>query len=162
VDAAKQIETLWARIDGLAPRTSKHRLMLGECFYELRSLYSGHQADVRRTLGRGVFEAEIIKRGFTPRTVREWISDFEANLNSGPSCAAKRKARRKPKPDSASASDPLADFARLLPYRAARAAYREAARMLHPDHGGSNLKMQELNAAWERLRDYYVPPLRGN
>ena len=160
MDAAKQIEDLWARFEELAPRTSKYRLVLGECFYRLRSLYSGRQADVRRTLGRGIFEAEIVRRGFNPRTVREWIADYEADLKGGPSTAAKRKARRKRK--LASSSDPLLEFARLLPYRAARAACREAARILHPDHGGSNRKMQELNVAWERVRDFYTPPLQGN
>jgi hypothetical protein len=85
VDATKQIESLWARVEELAPRTSKYRLVLGECFYRLRSLYSGHQADVRRTFGRGVFEAEIVKRGFRPRTVRGWIEDYEADLDGGPS-----------------------------------------------------------------------------
>jgi hypothetical protein len=156
----KEIEALWTRAEELAPRTGKYRLILGQCFYRLRLLYSGHQADVRRTLGRGVFEAEIVKRGFRPRTVREWIADFEADLNGGRSNAAKRRARRRSQQPAD--SDPVAEFARLLPYRAAKAAYREAARLFHPDLGGSNRKMQELNVAWERVRNYYTPILRGN
>lgn len=159
MDAAKQIESLWARVEQLAPRTSKYRLLLGESFYRLRSLYSGHQADIRRRLGHGVFEAEIIKRGFKPGTVREWIADYEADLEGQLSSAAKRRVRRKTK--AATPPEPLLEFAKLLPYRAARAAYREAARILHPDCGESNSKMQELNAAWARARDFYLPTLRG-
>ncbi len=34
-----------------------------------------------------------------------------------------------------------------------RSAYRSAARTLHPDAGGSELAMQELNVAWHALRD---------
>jgi hypothetical protein len=34
-----------------------------------------------------------------------------------------------------------------------RSAYRSAARTRHPDAGGSELAMQELNVAWHALRD---------
>ena len=34
-----------------------------------------------------------------------------------------------------------------------RAAYRSAARTRHPDAGGSEVAMQELNVAWHALRD---------
>jgi hypothetical protein len=34
-----------------------------------------------------------------------------------------------------------------------RSAYRAAARSLHPDAGGSEVAMQELNVAWNALRD---------
>ncbi|WP_347022477.1 DnaJ domain-containing protein [Bacteroides ovatus] len=32
-----------------------------------------------------------------------------------------------------------------------KAAYKQAAKSAHPDAGGSNEKMQEVNAAWEVL-----------
>ena len=37
--------------------------------------------------------------------------------------------------------------------REVRSAYRSAARTLHPDAGGSELAMQQLNVAWNALRD---------
>jgi hypothetical protein len=140
-------ERIWTRIEELAPGTAKNRLALGQCFHELRNLYSDRQADVRRAIGHGVFEAEIAKRGYKPRTVREWVKDYEANLAGAPSSAAKRKARRQTKPSA----DALTEFAVLLPRTALKAAYREAAKILHPDHGGNERKMQRLNAAWERV-----------
>ncbi|PYV73376.1 MAG: hypothetical protein DMG96_23280 [Acidobacteria bacterium] len=152
MDALAQI---WQRIEELKPGTDSNRLALGQCFHELRSLYSDRQADVRRTLGHGVFEDEIRKRGYKPRTVREWISDYEANLTGEFSSAAKRRATRRRL--KALPGDPVSEFARLLPYKAAQSAFREAAKIYHPDHGGSKRKMQQLNAAWERAKAFYAP-----
>ena len=49
----------------------------------------------------------------------------------------------------------LLAFARLLPYEAARRAYREAAQALHPDHGGSMELMTQLNMLWSRLENEF-------
>jgi hypothetical protein len=81
------------------------------------------------------------------------IADYEATLRGEETTAAKRKARRRAE---LCAADPLIEFAKLLPFRAAQAAYREAAKMYHPDHGGSDGKMQRLNAAWERAQEHFV------
>jgi len=153
-ECREEITRLWADIEALTPGTTCNRLALGQRFHALRSLYSDRQADVRRTLGHGVFEAEIIRRGYRPRTVRSWIEDYEAALAGKPLSSAKRKARRLRK--SQAPTDPLAEFAALLPFEAAQAAYRAAARILHPDHGGGTLKMQQLNVAWSRVESFYA------
>jgi hypothetical protein len=47
----------------------------------------------------------------------------------------------------------IVEFVRLLPYDAAKAAYRRAAIDLHPDkNAGNGDKMSSLNAAWERIQ----------
>jgi len=155
----KQIETLWYRIRELSPGSDANRLALGQAFQALRALYSDRNSGgVRPTSGHGTFEAELRKRTkYSPRAVRDMISDYEANLRGEPSTAAKRKARRRA--EASSVADVLIEFARLLPYCAAQAAYREAAKLYHPDHGGSNGKMQRLNLAWGRAKAYYAPTL---
>lgn len=46
----------------------------------------------------------------------------------------------------------IIEFVRLLPYDAAKAAYRRAAIELHPDkNAGAADKMSTLNAAWDRI-----------
>jgi len=57
---------------------------------------------------------------------------------------------------SASSAKPLdavmIEFVRLLPYDAARTAYRKAATQLHSDvAGGSDSRMSALNVAWQRI-----------
>jgi hypothetical protein len=51
----------------------------------------------------------------------------------------------------------LLQFAKVLPYEAARAAYRNAAMQLHPDkNGGDSTKMTALNVCWQRIEaEYY-------
>lgn len=50
---------------------------------------------------------------------------------------------------------PLAEacekFFRLCPQDAMQKAYRNAAVVLHPDHGGDMQKMSELNSLWQRI-----------
>lgn len=147
----EQIESLWYRIAELTPGTEINRLSLGQCFHELRFLYSDRNSGGRRlSSGHGTFEIEIRKRTkYSPRAVRDMIADYLANLCGGPSTTAKRKARRFSKVSSS--PDPLTEFARLLPFKAVRSAYRVAALLLHPDHGGSTERMQELNHAWKRV-----------
>jgi hypothetical protein len=46
----------------------------------------------------------------------------------------------------------IIEFVRLLPYDAAKAAYRRAALDLHPDrNNGDSSKMASLNADWDRI-----------
>jgi hypothetical protein len=46
----------------------------------------------------------------------------------------------------------IIEFVRLLPYDAAKTAYRKAALDLHPDkQGGDSSKMSTLNADWDRI-----------
>jgi len=46
----------------------------------------------------------------------------------------------------------IIEFVRLLPYDAAKAAYRRAALELHPDkQQGDGSRMASLNATWERI-----------
>lgn len=46
----------------------------------------------------------------------------------------------------------LVDFMKLIPYEAARAAYRQAAILLHPDKGGDMEKMSKVNALWTKIQ----------
>lgn len=56
----------------------------------------------------------------------------------------------------ASAMSPLdqefANFMKALPYEAAQRAYRFAATLLHPDKGGNQDTMSQLNTAWTKIR----------
>ena len=56
------------------------------------------RADIRRFAGHGTFVEEIKKRGYKPRTVREWVISYEVSAGLRPpedTPSAKRKARRK-------------------------------------------------------------------
>src|SRR5256885_910956 len=50
-----------------------------------------------------------------------------------------------------SLEDAIIEFFRLLPFEAAKAAYRLAIQELHPDRGGDPVKAARLNAAWQRI-----------
>lgn len=153
---ADKIEQLWYEIRELTPGTAENRLAMGERFHALRQLYSQKSADVRRLSGPGIFEQEIVNRGYRPRTVREWISDYEASVMFGyHTSSAKRKARRQ-REKAFPKEHPLTAFAELLPVAAAQAAYREAAKIYHPDRGGDESRMQALNVAWERAKEFYA------
>jgi hypothetical protein len=45
----------------------------------------------------------------------------------------------------------LVEFMKLLPFDAAKAAYRRAVMELHPDKGGDPRKASSLNEAWSRI-----------
>lgn len=154
-DRADETTSLWYRFEELTPRTPANRLALGQCFHELRNHYSDRNSGgVRLTIHHGSFEEEIRKRGYKPRTVREWISDYDAALAGKPLAAQRHKARRVRR-SRVAPTDAIAEFARLLPFTAAQAAYREAAKLLHPDRGGDTNGMQQLNLAWDRAKDLY-------
>ena len=50
-----------------------------------------------------------------------------------------------------SLEDAIIEFFRLLPFEAAKTAYRLAIQELHPDRGGDPVKAARLNAAWQRI-----------
>jgi hypothetical protein len=170
---------LWQKIEFLK-RPGSRRLELGGTFLELRQLYSERErsADSPPKSGHGTFERECIDRGWRPRTVRELISDYEIEFarSSGRPTGEKTSAekRRESRHSRRSAQrrahqvevfvytdHPLTSFAKLLPYEAALSAFRAAAKMLHPDLGGSHQLMQELNAAWSEAQKFYREP-EGN
>jgi hypothetical protein len=73
---------LWDRATSLRPEG--FRFQLGEALLLIRKLYSerehrngGPSAGV---VGHGQFEAECIRRGFVPRTVRDVIRDYEIQM----------------------------------------------------------------------------------
>lgn len=158
---------LWKEIEVASKSFDGDRLQLGKLFYQLRCLYSerSNLAAGRLTSGHGVFQAEIVKRGFRPNRVREWIVDYEveAGLRSpSESTSARRKARRSRSEEyqrgyraairsTHAADDPVSRFAALLPFHALRAAYCAALREFHPDHGGSEERTKELIAAWKAV-----------
>jgi hypothetical protein len=65
------------------------------------------------------------------------------------------RQRQSPVRHAALFSDDLVRFASLLPFAAAQAAFHEAAKIVHPDHGGTEEDMQALNQAWEAVKEYY-------
>ena len=147
--------TLWTEIAALTPGTVTNRLALGQRFRELRRIFSDRNSGGHRlTFGHGVFEEEIRRRGYRPRTVRGWIQDFESAVAGKPLSSEKRRARLM-RSKASSIPDPLAEFAALLPLAAAQTAFRMAARILHPDVGGDERRMQQLNDAWSRAKAYY-------
>jgi hypothetical protein len=160
-----KIDTAWLRIEQLIARTKADRLTLGQLFLKLRDLYSDRDSGGHRlSSGHGSFEAEIVKRGYRPRTVRQWIGDFEVHQTGSPTSSEKRKTSRQRKTSAKATADlfngiqgaALTRFAALLPYKAAQSAYREAAKLFHPDHGGDGEKMQELNSLWDEVEPYYT------
>lgn len=178
-DAAQR---LWTAIEFVHRDLQQDRRELGKLFLQLKHLYSDRNSGgVRLTSGHGTFQQEIVKRGYKPRSVREWISDYEAlsaryQGDTTSTSSEKRKARRQREPRQSktyyqgfsdaqnmfghslfggASSDPLAIFARLLPYSALKSAYRAALQECHPDHGGSEERTKELIAAWEAVEHFY-------
>jgi hypothetical protein len=169
-------QRIWAAIDAAKLALTANRLVLGKLCIQLENLYSERAAGVRRSSGHGTFVQELKKRGFNPRTVREWMADFAAYRDGKPTTAEKRQARRQrvrhnasgefdrgykqamhdfPIAASGSGDDPISHFARLLPFGALKAAYRAALQEVHPDHGGSGARTQELIAAWEAVERFH-------
>jgi hypothetical protein len=155
---------LWTAIELVRADLAAHRLQLGKLFLQLRNLYSDRNSGGHRlTSSHGTFESEIIQRGFKPRSVRQWITDFEAHRTGTPTSSEKRKTSRRRKTSAKAAADvfsgiqnpALTRFAALLPHKAAQSAYREAAKLFHPDHGGDGKKMQELNSLWDEVEPFY-------
>jgi hypothetical protein len=137
-------------------------------------------------VGHGEFEAQCLKRGIAPRTARELISDYEIEWSrltghavpGTQTSAEKRREARQRRPRHSNATyekgyrqgyqdaaiflavgvgqDDFSKFARLLPYKIAKSAFRAAAQLLHPDHGGSPEAMTLLNELWERLEPIYI------
>ena len=92
---AHNVGTLWAEVEMLTKGTVANRLALGKRSRELRSLYSDRNLGKHRlTSGHGCFEEEIRRRGYKPRTVRQWIQDYEASLAGRPLSSDKQRARR--------------------------------------------------------------------
>lgn len=172
VESAAQIEQLWSDVVWLQ-RPGSRRYELGEKFLEIRDTYGRLSAGP----GSGTFEQECIRRGFKPRTVRALIADFLTdrahNLGQpipGARTTAQKRAESRAKQQRyaqrlkqrcsqyvyVSGDDDFSKFARLLPYSAAKAAYRAAATALHPDHGGDQTKMVALNLLWEKLEPLYL------
>jgi len=147
----------WKWIKATNGCLEEYRIKLGMRFDNLRKLYSQKSTDVRRLAGPGTFEQEIVKRGYKPSSVREWIADYKAVKGGGTTAAQKRKSRRLLQ--ATATGHPLTEFASLLPFEAAQAAYREAAKILHPDHGGTTEQMQKLNEAWESAKKIYKAKL---
>jgi hypothetical protein len=95
-----------------------------------------------------------------PEAVADDTPNEETVADEGPSEAEEPKPRftrqrQAPVRHVALFSDDLVRFASLLPFAAAQAAYREAAKIVHPDHGGSVEDMQSLNQAWKQVKGYY-------
>lgn len=162
-DAALRI---WSEIEAVHRAFDSDRAQLGKLFWQLRALYSerANSGGSRLTSGRGSFEREIRKRGFVPRRVREWVNDHEITIGLRPpaeSTATKSHARWQRRAKRAArgedipffkATDPVCQFALLLPYGALKAAYRAALHDLHPDHGGSEERTKALISAWEDVK----------
>jgi hypothetical protein len=140
-----EIDGAWTAIGLISADIQADTLKLGALFLKLRDLYSDRNSGGHRlTSGHGVFEQEIQQRGYKTRTVRQWIGDFQAHQIGAPSSSAKRAARRRTQKTSVKTyTDAVVRFASILPYAAAKAAYREAA------------KMQELNSIWEEVQSSY-------
>jgi hypothetical protein len=156
-NSAVKIEREWAKVEAIKRDLEQDRIAMGRAFNRLRELYSDRNSGGRRlTSGHGDFEKQCIKRGHKPRTVRGYIKDFHASENGSLSESQKRAARRKKsQPRIAQGAEQLARFAALLPFEVARDAYHEAAKAYHPDRGGSEERMQLLNAAWSDAKQFY-------
>ena len=178
-----RIAHVWHLIGNLRSQLERDRLAMGRQFLRLRNLYSERSpADVRRTSGHGVFEQACIDRLYRPRTVRDMITDYQAHLarrNGGQAetSADKRRharevAKEKKHKNWEAATDAWAtdrlknsftgldaammDFMRLIPHSAAQAAYKHAAKNLHPDRGGDPEKMTRLNQLWDIVETFYL------
>jgi hypothetical protein len=89
--------------------------------------------------------------------VRELVTKL---FRQPPTVITKEQAQTASQPKSVMSSpldSVIVEFFRLLPFEAAQRAYRHAATVLHPDHGGDMTSMSKLNAAWQRLeKDLYT------
>lgn len=84
-----------------------------------------------------------INARFTMRTKAEAMA-------SNPTSGAKRSVSPVTKLTSLEVA--LLRFAQALPQESLKKAYRDAATSLHPDKGGDQSKMIELNAAWDEVQ----------
>jgi hypothetical protein len=155
---------LWKAIEIVHADLVADRLELGKLFLQVRNLFSDRNSGGHRlTSGHGSFEHEIRLRGYKPRSVRQWITDLEAHRTGTPTSSEKRKSSRQCNTSAKAAADvfsgvqnpALTRFTALLPHKAAQSAYREAAKLFHPDHGGDGKKMQELNSLWDEVEPFY-------
>ena len=160
--------TLWAEIESLK-RPGVRRFELGARLFALRQLYSERErrksGGLSAAVGHGEFQKQCAARGFAPRTVRDLINDFTiehqrwtdpcAEPWARTSAEKRQEQRRTRRRSQGRANGVLAGFAAQLTLEAAHTAYKVAARALHPDCGGSNAKMQQLNVAWERVKPFY-------
>lgn len=173
------IEQLWSDVAWLS-RPGSRRYDLGAKLCELRRIYSERERNSggqSAVVGHGQFEAECIRRGFRPRTVRDLIADYEIQFAAflgretpgrKTSTQKRRESRQRAGPkrpqhnrrftdrhDFGSDAD-FAAFANLLSHLEARSAFRAAAKRLHPDHGGDAKSMAQLNFLWKKLEPLYM------
>jgi hypothetical protein len=97
----------------------------------------------------------FVERQYTP------LLSLLAKLNCTPQVMSKQQVEQAAQQTSQQAGTAavrvkpldsvLIEFVRLLPYDAARTAYRKAAMELHPDKGGDPAKAASLNDAWTRV-----------
>jgi hypothetical protein len=77
-----------------------------------------------------------------------------ATPGNGHSSRGTSKVSSNPAPAPApvhSLEDAIIEFFGLLPFEAAKGAYRLAIKELHPDKGGDPVKAARLNATWQRI-----------
>jgi hypothetical protein len=157
------IERTWTKIDLALTNLKNDRLKLGKLFLDLQELYSNKSADVRR-IGVGCWEKELANRNLSPRTVREWISDYkiqqsrEKGTSAGQTSSEKRKAIRDAKANSQSQSQiteeqiHLAQFAYMIPLVVAEMCYEIMTKDIYRDNPGAIAK---LRGGWSRVKPVY-------
>jgi hypothetical protein len=91
------------------------------------------------------------------RRLTEQAQEYFPDVATEHETARKKNKSRAPKPASLSRADFVAiEFFHTVSLEGARAAYRKAATLLHPDlHGGDGDPMRFLNAMWEELEALY-------
>lgn len=143
-------ETLWDQAARLNSAFLSNRFELARVLVELKRQTSD---------ARGEWTAELRRHGIKPSTARSCIRDYMAKTTGGQTDAAKRKHARQAKKAAGvswKTDHPLLPLMDLMTFEDAKALFKIMARRCHPDCGGTNEQMQRLNAAWERVQEFYA------
>jgi hypothetical protein len=164
---------LWEQAASYGPKSTTPRFVFGSVLWEIRRLYSERERNSGRqsadVQGHGKFEAECIRRGYKPRTVRCLVRDFEIlieRMSVRPglkaqektsaeqrSEARREKQKRLPTTESGITKMQicLAQFAIMLPLEVVERAYKVALELYDINPSGAS----KLESAWNKAKPYY-------
>lgn len=101
----------------------------------------------------------MLERHYTRRRIALWANSQGCEVIWDASCSQAPQAGSEPEPEprrppraSQSTNSAYHDMLASLPPEVLKKVYRFIAGEIHPDRGGSERIMQEVNAAWDRIK----------